>query len=133
MTGEKRWAHNRNEEEGDEGVSAEMMKAMLGMDDEQTEKMLMMTRSNFTEEVGAEERSSVRGRDRKSEGEAREGGEDLADATQDLCKEKTQGAEGMGKGCKGKGEHGKEGGRGGKGARQPSEEDEEDKRTVNGV
>ena len=26
----------------------------------------------------------------------------MADATQDLCKEKTQGAEGMGKGCEGK-------------------------------
>ena len=75
------------------GLSAEMMEAMLGMDDEQTDKMLRMIRSNFTEEVGgdpengdwrnqevragakAEKRGSARGRDRKSEGEAREGGE----------------------------------------------------------
>ena len=66
--------------------------AMLGMDAEQTAKMLRMIRSNFTEEVGGDpemviggikkfvqerkrRREVQRGRDRKSEGEARDGGD----------------------------------------------------------
>ena len=40
--------------EGVGGLSAEMMEAMLGMDDEQTERMLRMIRSSFAEKVGGD-------------------------------------------------------------------------------
>ena len=71
------------------GVRAWSTEVMLGMDDEQTERMLRMLRSNVGRRprdgdwrnqevragVKAEKGGSARGRDRKSGGEAREGGE----------------------------------------------------------
>ena len=138
------------------GLSAEMMEAMLGMDDEQTEKMLRMTRSNFTEEVGGDREMVIGGikkfvqeRKRRREvqreeetGKAKEkqekevrtgrGNAGLVQGDDERCRGNEASGKGKGKGREGKGEHGKEGGQGGKGARQkmPSEEDEEDERTV---
>ena len=138
------------------GLSAEMMEAMLGMDDEQTEKMLRMTRSNFTEEVGGDREMVIGGikkfvqeRKRRREvqreeetGKAKEkqekevrtgrGNAGLVQGEDERCRGNEASGKGKGKGREGKGEHGKEGGQGGKGARQkmPSEEDEEDERTV---
>ena len=136
------------------GWSAEMMEATVGMDDEQTERMLRMLRSNFTEEVGGDPEMMIGGmkkfvqeRKRRREvqreeetGEAEEkqekevrtgrGNAGLVRGEDERCRGSEASGKGKGKGYEGKGEHGKEGGRGGKGARQkiPSEEDEEDDR-----
>ena len=134
------------------GLSAEMMEAMLGMDDEQTEKMLRMIRSNFTEEVGGDPEMVIGGikkfvqerkrrREVQREEETRKakekqekevrtgrGNAGLVQGEDERCRGNEASGKGKGKGREGKGEHGKEGGQGGEGARQtmPSEEDEED-------
>ena len=43
------------------GLSAEIMEAMLGMDDEQTERMLRMIRSSFAEVVGGDPEMVIEG------------------------------------------------------------------------
>ena len=43
------------------GWSAEMTEAMIGMDDEQTERMLRMLRSSFPEEVGEDPEPVIEG------------------------------------------------------------------------
>ena len=135
------------------GWSAEMMEAMVGMDDEQTERMLRMIRSSFAEEVGGDPEMMIGGfktfvqerrrrkvvqreeetgeAEKKQEkevkiGRGNAGGED------ERCRGNEASGKGKGKGHEGKGEHEKEGGREGKGARQKmlSEEDQEDERTV---
>ena len=119
------------------GLSAEMIEAMLGMDDEQTEKMLRMIRSNFTEEVGGDPEMVIGGikkfvqeRKRRREvqreeetGKAKEkqekevrtgrGNAGLVQGEDERCRGNEASGKGKGKGREGKVEHGKEGGQGG--------------------
>ena len=145
---------DRGSRTGVGGWSAEMMEAMVGMDDEQTERMFRMFRSNFTEEMGGDPEMVIEGirkfvqerrqgkeevqreeeageEERKQEKEARTGRGNAGGEDERFRRNEASG-KGKGKGHEGKGEHEKEGGRGGTGARQkmPSEEDEEDERAV---
>ena len=127
----------RSSRTGAGGWSAEMLEAMMGMDDEQTERMLKMLRSHVAVELGCDPEMVIGGmkkfmqeRKRRREvqreeetGKAEEkqekevragrGNAGIVRGEDERCRGSEARGKGKGKGHEGKGEHGKEGGRGG--------------------